>query len=141
MSVPPAPVPSCGAYEHGANLLTIKNHKPMVEWLGRTSVERNALSKAHSPRAKMKMKTKNSFGIYRLLSPEVWGKVMFLHLSVILFTVRGCPCPGGSLFRGSLSRTHRTVKSGRYASYSNASLFFYRFASCFAVAPIFVWCE
>ena len=34
------------------------------------------------------------------------GKVMFLHLSVILFTGRGlCPgglCPGGSLSRGSL---------------------------------------
>ena len=61
------------------------------------------------------------------------GKVMFLHLSVILFTrgglsrgvsVRGCLCPGMSLSRGvSVRETPHTVKSGRYASYWNAFLF------------------
>ena len=28
---------------------------------------------------------------------EVWGKVIFLHLSVILFTGGGCLLPGGCL--------------------------------------------
>ena len=66
-----------------------------------------------------------------------WGKVMFLHVSVILFTAGGslsrrglcpvgglCPgggglCPGGSLSR----RPPRTVMRRRYASYWNAFLF------------------
>ena len=62
---------------------------------------------------------------------EVWGKVMFLHLSVILFTggrgsLSGGLCPGGALCRvGGVSvretpyrdRDPHTVKSGRYASY------------------------
>ena len=71
---------------------------------------------------------------------EVWGKVMFLHLSVILFmgrvSVKGGLCPGGvsvqwvsvqgvSVWGRSLFwRPPETVKSGRYASYWNALLFY-----------------
>ena len=52
------------------------------------------------------------------------GKVMFLHLCVILFTggslSRGGLCPGGTgLCQGD---PPRTVTCGRYASYSNAFL-------------------
>ena len=68
---------------------------------------------------------------------EVWGKVMFLQLSVILFTGRGglggsileggkgVSVPGG-LFLGRVSagKTRRTVKSEWYASYWNAFLLF-----------------
>ena len=79
------------------------------------------------------------------------GKVMFLHLSVILFTegrvvsvkgglcqgvisVHGGLCPGGSLTRGgiclgvSVQRPH-TVKSGWYKSYWHAFLLHLRFFS------------
>ena len=58
---------------------------------------------------------------------EVWGKVMFLHLCVILFT-------GGGLCPSMHYRSHdrwvsvrgglpRLVTSGRYATYWNAFLF------------------
>ena len=69
-----------------------------------------------------------------------WGKVTFLHVSVILFTEGGlglCPeglCPRGSLSWGSPSRgvsvqgvpvieTPHTVMSRQYASYWNAFVF------------------
>ena len=90
----------------------------------------------------------------KLLPPanEVWGKVMFLHMSVILSTGGGglcmmslpvqlpgpmflpedlCPegtLPEGSLFRGSCQGYHpdrdppHMGKSGRYTSYWNAFL-------------------
>ena len=40
--------------------------------------------KVHLQRAKANVKT------FLPLAKEVWGKVMFLHLSVILFTEAGC---------------------------------------------------
>ena len=69
-------------------------------------------------------------------------KVMFLHLSVILFTggggsLSGGLCPGGSLSGRSLSRgglcpgdppCHHTVTCGWYTSYWNAFLLLYFFA-------------
>ena len=89
----------------------------------------------------------------RLLPPvnEVWGKVMFLHMSVILSTGGGglCMmslpvwlagpmfllgalclgglCPGGSLWGVSPQQKPRTVKSGRCTSYWNAFLFIYSY--------------
>ena len=83
----------------------------------------------------------------KICSPtnKFWGKALFLHLSVILFTgewglcmmslpvwLAGDSVQGGSLYkevsvrRGSLSRgvsvreTPHTVKSGRYASCWNS---------------------
>ena len=67
---------------------------------------------------------------------EVWGKVMFLHLSVILFTggvsvqeglfpgvsVQGVSVQGVSVQGVSIRETPHTVKSGQYASYWNAFL-------------------
>ena len=55
---------------------------------------------------------------FSLLPPanEVWGKVMSLHLCVILYT--GGVCPGGVSLSGG------GVTSGRYASYWNAFLFY-----------------
>ena len=62
-----------------------------------------------------------------------WGKVMFLHVSVILFTegwgggLSLCPGSGGgsqSLSGGvSVMETPCAVMNGRYASYWNAFLF------------------
>ena len=53
------------------------------------------------------------------------GNVMFLHLSVILFT-GGSLCPGGGVFVQGVSVTKTLPpvrwKSGRYASYWNAFL-------------------
>ena len=68
------------------------------------------------------------------------GKVMFLHLSVILFTGGGTPsqhapqvtCPGGVSIKDP-----RTVTSRRYASYWNAFLFFDAFNN---VSGFFFWC-
>ena len=77
---------------------------------------------------------------------EIWGKVMFLHLSVILFTwggvsvpacitdhMTGGSCPGGLCLGVSLDRdTPRMVISGQYASYRKAFLFiasFYLFSA------------
>ena len=76
--------------------------------------------------------TVSSFtGMLSCYRPQSCGKVMFLRLSVILFT-GGSVCPGGSLSRESLSegsarvsvQRHPSVrwKSGRYASYWNAFL-------------------
>ena len=89
----------------------------------------------------------------KLLPPanEVWGKVMFLHLCVILFTggsasegvcIQGGLHPGGSASRGSASEGEGVGQippqigyygtrstSGWYASYWNAFL-------CLVVADI-----
>ena len=63
---------------------------------------------------------------------RIFGKVMLLHLSVILFTSGGGVsvngggvCPGGVYVQGDLCQGDqpRTVKTGRYASYWNACLF------------------
>ena len=73
-----------------------------------------------------------------LLPPanEVWGKVIFLHLSVILFTGRGgeylgrytpragTPPTGTHPGRYTLRQVH---PPGRYASYWNALLFLHNF--------------
>ena len=60
-------------------------------------------------------------GANLLLSPsnEVWGKVIFLHLSVILFT-GGVP---GQVHPGISACWEIRATSGRYASYWNAFLF------------------
>ena len=59
------------------------------------------------------------------------SKVMFLHVSVILFTVspsRGFSIPGGLCPWGGVSvmESPHTVMSGRYTSYWNAFLFICR---------------
>ena len=52
---------------------------------------------------------------------EVWGKVMFLHLCVILFTGGG-----GLLTPGGAGQTPPdTSASGQYASYWNAFFFLF----------------
>ena len=69
-------------------------------------------------------------------------KVMFLHLSVILFTGG---CRGGSLSRGvgsvsrgvSVSEIPHTVTCGRYASYWKAFLFCFEFI-CLNFSCIFL---
>ena len=68
-----------------------------------------------------------------LLPPanEVWGKVIFLHLSVILFTVGGVPGQvppsPGRYTPGSSACWEIRATSGRYASYWNALLFYIYF--------------
>ena len=82
-----------------------------------------------------------AYHCHPLLPPtnEVWSKVMFLHLSVILFRGgslsrgRGL-CPGGGVSvqgEGSLSGRHlpRTVRCGQYVSYWNAFLLNFNYGS------------
>ena len=79
-----------------------------------TFAQRDSSLKVHPQQAKAEVKAKNFFDIrtfcelYRLLPPanEVWGKVIFLHLFVILFTGGGgipaclaCPHQGDPLPR------------------------------------------
>ena len=86
----------------------------------------------------------NDVDIYRPHTKLREGNVFTLHLSVILFMEGGslsreglCPgglCPGRSLSRGSVSRGSLSQrlpppvrwKGGRYASYWNAFLSFYK---------------
>ena len=60
---------------------------------------------------------------HALLPPanEVWGKVIFLHLSVILFT-GGVSCPGGGEGSGP-GGGEGGYSYGWYASYRNTFLF------------------
>ena len=57
-----------------------------------------------------------------LLPPAIWGKVIFLHLSVILFT-GGVPGPGGSAPGGCLVPGGSAPGGGVETSYWNAFLF------------------
>ena len=61
--------------------------------------------------------------MFLLSANEVSGKVMFLRMSVILFT--GVCIKGGSAYigGGELGRSPRTRKAGGKASYWNAFLF------------------
>ena len=61
-------------------------------------------------------------GVSLLPANEVWGKVIFLHLSVILFTGGGGLQPGG-LCRPPSKHHRMRSTSGRYASCWNTFLF------------------
>ena len=65
------------------------------------------------------------------------GKVMFLHLSVILFTGGGLPDKDSSGQRPPWTEIPCTVKSGRYASYWNALLFHRRVSVLLVFSFIF----
>ena len=77
--------------------------------------------------------------IFWLLPPanEVWGKVIFLHLSVILFTGGVCSREEGAWSWGRGSAPERVPGGdppgrfccGRYASYWNAFLFLHKIDS------------